>query len=73
MIYFDTIKLDNQSRLYIDSRIREVLKLDRSKELNITCVGNAVILTPCDENTSDLKSLVDIQIALKQLNTFVSK
>ena len=48
MIYFNTVKLDGQSRLYIDSKIRETLKCVISRAVSVRIhgmgVGNSVVM-----------------------------
>lgn len=72
MIYFNTAKIDSQSRLYIDSKIREALKLDKNGTVDIACAGKAVVLTSHNEdvNTSDV---VEISNILKRLDNYIKK
>ena len=72
MIYFNTVKLDSQSRLYIDSKIREALKLDKNDTVDIACVGKAVVIMPHDESC-DSADIVDISSILRKLNNCVTK
>ena len=72
MIYFNTVKLDSQSRLYIDSKIREALKLGNNDEVDLACVGNAIVLTAHgkDINVADT---VEISNILRRLNNCITK
>lgn len=72
MIYFNTVKLDSQSRLYIDSKIREALKLDKNDIVDIACVGKAVVIMPHDESC-DTADIVEISSVLRKLNNCVTK
>ena len=72
MIYFNTVKLDGQSRLYIDSKIREALKLENNDEVDIACIGNAIVLTAHGENIN-VQDTVEIGNMLRRLNQSISK
>ena len=72
MIYFNTIKLDSQSRLYVDSKIREALKLDKNDTVDIACIGKAVVLMPHAESC-DTADIVEISSVLRKLNNCVTK
>lgn len=72
MIYFNTVKLDSQSRLYIDSKIREALKLDKNDTVDIACVGKAVVLTSHNEDVNT-SHVVEISNILKRLDNYIKK
>lgn len=72
MIYFNTVKLDGQSRLYIDSKIRETLKLGNNDEVDIACVGNAIVLTAHGEDIN-VADTVEISNILRRLNNSITK
>lgn len=72
MIYFNTVRLDGQSRLYIDSKIREALHLEKNGTIDIACVGNAVVLTASGENI-DVVNTVEITNTLRRVNASISK
>ena len=72
MIYFNTIKLDSQSRLYIDSKIRETLKLGNNDEVDLACVGNAIVLTAHGEDIN-VADTVEISNILRRLNNSITK
>lgn len=72
MIYFNTVKLDGQSRLYIDSKIRESLKLGNNDEVDLACVGNAIVLTAHGEDIN-VADTVEISNILRRLNNSITK
>lgn len=72
MIYFNTVKLDSQSRLYIDSKIREALKLDKNDTVDIACVGKSVVIMPHEESC-DTADIAEISNVLRKLNNCVTK
>ena len=72
MIYFNTVKLDGQSRLYIDSKIRESLKLGNNDEVDLACVGNAIVLTAHGEDIN-VADTVEISNILRRLNNNITK
>lgn len=72
MIYVNTVKLDGQSRLYIDSKIREALHLENNDTIDMVCVGNAIVLTAHGENI-DVSDTVEISNTLRRLNASISK
>lgn len=72
MIYFNTVKLDGQSRLYIDSKIREALNLGNNDTIDMACVGNAIVLTAHGEDINVADS-VEISNILRRLNNCITK
>lgn len=72
MIYFNTVKLDSQSRLYIDSKIREALKLGNNDAVDLACVGNAIVLTAHGEDIN-VADTVEISNILRRLNNSITK
>lgn len=72
MIYFNTVKLDGQSRLYIDSKIRETLNLGNNDEVDLACVGNAIVLTAHREDIN-VADIVEISNILRRLNNSITK
>ena len=72
MIYFNTVKLDSQSRLYIDSKIREALDLKNNDMIDMACVGNAIVLTSHNEDIN-VADTVEISNILRRLNNCITK
>lgn len=72
MIYFNTVKLDSQSRLYIDSKIREALDLKNNDMIDMACVGNAIVLTSHNEDIN-VEDTVEISNILRRLNNYMPK
>lgn len=49
MLYINTVKLDNQSRFYVDSKMREALGVEPGSILDISCVDRVIVITAHDD------------------------
>lgn len=50
MIYYNTLKLDGQSRLYLDSRVRDSLRLQPDDAVDVLVVGRNIVITSHDDS-----------------------